>query len=112
MKHSSGSCCKTIELLDPVDTTKNLGSIRVYHYFNKDRSQTLLFYELLWSGITQEAKKVIAYDSVGEYAHHRADINNLLKTFSNETMPDSFLYLGDHRNDILAQHENINVFLS
>lgn len=100
--HKKSPGYKTIELLDPVDTTKNLGSVRVYHYFNEDHSQTLLFYELLWSGITQEAKKVIAYDSVGEYAHHRADINNLLKIFSNETMPDPFLYLGDHRNDILA----------
>ena len=93
---------KTITLLDPVDTAKNLGTIRVHHYFNEDRSKTLLFYELLWSSITQKAKQVIAYDSTGEYAHRRADINNLLKIFSNETMPDSFLYLGDHRQDILT----------
>jgi len=93
---------KTIDIFDPVDTAKNLGTIRVHHYFNEERSKTLLFYELLWSSITQEAKKVIAYDSTGEYAHRRADINDLLKKFSNETMPDSFLYLGDHRKDILT----------
>ena len=93
---------KTITLFDQVDTTKSLGTIRVHHYFNEDRSKTLLFYELLWSSITQEAKKIIAYDSTGEYAHRRADINNQLKIFSNETMPDSFLYLGDHRQDILT----------
>jgi len=93
---------KTITLFSPVDTEKNLGTIRVHQYFNKDRSKTLLFYELLWSSITQEAKKIIAYDSTGEYAHRRADINDLLKTFSNETMPDSFLYLGDHHQDILS----------
>ncbi len=93
---------KTIELLSPVDTSKSLGSVRVHHYFNTEQSKTLLFYELLWSSVTEEAKKVIAYDSTGEYAHRRADINDLLKKFSNETMPDSFLYLGDHRKDILA----------
>lgn len=93
---------KTIDIFDPIDATKNLGLIRVHHYFNKDHSKTLLFYELVWSSITQEAKKVIAYDSTGEYAHRRADINDLLKKFSNETMPDSFLYLGDHRQDILT----------
>ena len=93
---------KTIDLFDPVETTKSLGTMRVHHYFNKDHSKTLLFYELLWSSITQEAKKVIAYDSTGEYSHRRADINNLLKKFSNDTMPDSFLYLGDHHQDILT----------
>ena len=62
---------KTIDIFAPIDATKNLGLIRVHHYFNKDHSKTLLFYELVWSSITQEAKKVIAYDSTGEYAHRR-----------------------------------------
>jgi len=93
---------KSIDLFDPIETDKSLGSLRVHHYFNNDHSKTLVFYELLWSSITREAKKVIAYDSSGEYSHRRADINDLLKKFSNDTMPDSFLYLGDHRQDILS----------
>jgi len=92
---------KTIDLTDPLDTSKNLGSVRVHHYFDEQANKSLLFYELVWSIITEEAKKVIAYDSTGEYSHRRATINNLLKNFSNDTLPDSFLYLGDHREDIL-----------
>ncbi|BCG63269.1 MAG: hypothetical protein methR_P0965 [Methyloprofundus sp.] len=99
--HKKSPGYKTITLIDQLDPSKELGSLRVHHYFNKDQSKSLLFYELLWTSITAEEKKIIAYDSTGEYSHRRADINNILKTFSNDTMPDSFLYLGDSRQDIL-----------
>jgi len=92
---------KSIKLTDPLDTSKDLGSLRIFHYFNEQRNKSLMFYELVWSPITAEAKKIIAYDNTEEYSHRRATINNVLKNFSNNTVPDSFLYLGNHKEDIL-----------
>ena len=92
---------KNISLTDPTDTEKKLGNLRVNRFLNKEQTQELLFYELTWSEITAKEKQVLAYDNSGEFSFRRAEVNNLLKKFSNDTGPDPIIYLGESREDIL-----------
>ena len=93
---------KNITLTSRDDNSKNLGNLSVVRLLSKDRSKELMFYELTWSMITAKQKEVLAYDNSGEYSFRRAEINNLLKKFSNDTGPDPIIYLGESREDILV----------
>lgn len=92
---------KNISLTSRIDSSKNLGNLGVVRLLSKDRTKELLFYELTWSVITAKQKEVLAYDNSGEYSFRRAEINDLLKKFSNDTGPDPIIYLGESREDIL-----------
>jgi hypothetical protein len=93
---------KDIALTSPEDLNKKLGYLRVTRYRDKEKTRTLLFYELTWSEITASEKALLAFDNSGEYSFRRADVNNLMKEFSNDTGPDPIIYLGKSRPDILT----------
>lgn len=93
---------KNIKLADPNDATKNLGNLRIHRYLDQSQTQELLFYELTWSDITAKEKEVLAYDNSGEQSFRRAEVNDLLKKFSNDTGPDPIIYLGEKRGDIMV----------
>jgi hypothetical protein len=93
---------KNITLTSRHDASKNLGNLRINRLLSKDRSKELLFYELTWSVITAKQKEVLAYDNSGEYSFRRAEMNDLMKKFSNDTGPDPIIYLGESRDDILV----------
>lgn len=93
---------KNISLTSRTDSSKNLGNLRVKRFLNKEHTQELLFYELTWSEITAAQKAVLAYDNSGEYSFRRAEVNDLMKKFSNDTGPDPIIYLGESREDILV----------
>ncbi len=93
---------KNIALTSRQDAGKPLGNLRVSRLADTDRTLELLFYELTWSSITAEQKKMLAYDNSGEHAFRRAEINDLMKQFSNSTGPDPILYLGDSQEEILV----------
>lgn len=96
---------KNITLSSIYDNSKNLGNLNIVRLLSKDRSKELMFYELTWSAITAQQKEVLAYDNSGEYSFRRAEINNLMKKFSNDTGPDPLIYLGESREDILVSFE-------
>ncbi|MFA6164015.1 MAG: hypothetical protein WC685_11370 [Methylobacter sp.] len=93
---------KNITLTSRIDSSKNLGNLRINRLLSKDRSRELMFYELTWSIITAKQKEVLAYDNSGEYSFRRAEVNDLMKKFSNDTGPDPIIYLGESREDILV----------
>ncbi|MDC9728237.1 MAG: hypothetical protein PSN04_02775, partial [Methyloprofundus sp.] len=80
----------------------DLGVLRVRRLMNEDHSREMLFYELTWSAITNSEKEKIKYDTSGEYSYDRAEVNQLLKQFSNDASPDPMIYLGKSRGEILA----------
>lgn len=93
---------KDIPLIpSPPSPEKNLGNLRVTRLLSADHAQEMLFYELTWSEITREQKALLGFDNSGEYSFRRADVNNLLKIFANDTGPDPILYLGESRKHIL-----------
>ena len=93
---------KNIALTDPINTSKNLGNLRVSRLLNKQRTKELLFYELTWSEITKAEKALLAFDNSGEASYRRTEINDLMKQFANDTGPDPIIYLGKSRKDILT----------
>lgn len=93
---------KDIPLIpSPPFPEKNLGNLRVTRLLSKDQAQEMLFYELTWSEITREQKALLGFDNSGDYSFRRAELNNLLKIFANDTGPDPIIYLGESRKDIL-----------
>ncbi len=93
---------KDIQLNSPAYPDEPLGNLRIKRYLNKDKTQELILYELTWSDITAKEKEVLAYDNSGEYSFRRAEINDLMKRFSNDTGPDPIIYLGESREKILT----------
>ena len=93
---------KDISLSSRRDPSKHLGNLRINRLLSKNLQQELLFYELTWSPITAKQKEVLGYDNSGEYSFRRAEANDLMKKFSNDTTPDPIIYLGESRDDILA----------
>lgn len=93
---------KNIHLTNPSYPDKPLGNLRIIRYLNKDHSQELILYELTWSDITAKEKAVLAYDNSGQYSFRRAEVNDLMKRFSNDTGPDPIIYLGESRKYILS----------
>jgi len=70
---------KNITLTDPLNSTKKLGNLRIRQLSNEDKDHKLVFYELTWSEINNGRKKILAYDMSGDYAFHRAFVNEKLK---------------------------------
>jgi len=92
---------KNITLTDPLDPTKKLGELRITRSTSENGTEELLFYELTWSEITNDQKKILSYDNSGEYSFRRAAVNDILKKFTNDTAPDPMIYLGASQEDIL-----------
>lgn len=80
--------------------TGGLGILRVSRFFNSATGRELIFFELTWDPIIDAAKETIAFDNSGEYAFRRTGINNTLKLFVNDTVPDVVLYYGEFRLQI------------
>ena len=93
---------KEINLVNKEFPDKNLGVLRVRRLLNEDQNQEMLFYELTWSAITNPQKEKIKYDTSGEYSYDRAEVNQMLKQFSNDTSPDPMIYLGKSHDEMLA----------
>ncbi|WKJ89146.1 hypothetical protein QZJ86_14075 [Methylomonas montana] len=93
---------KNIALADPKDPAKPMGNLRIHRYLDQNKDQEMLFYEFTWSEITAKDKEVLSYDNSGEQSFRRAEVNDLLKKFSNDTGPDPIIYLGEKREDILV----------
>jgi len=78
----------------------NNGILTVHAYRDKKSTRKMIFYELTWSEITDADKRIIAYDDSGEYSFRRASLNNDLKHFVNQHLPDPLIYLGDAQLNI------------
>ncbi|MSP28317.1 MAG: hypothetical protein EXR80_07885 [Methylococcales bacterium] len=98
---AKSSTYKDIQLVSPVQPEKNLGNLRITQLKNADGSKELLFYELTWSEITRAQKELLGFDNSGESSYKRAEVNDMMKKFGNDTGPDPIIYLGDSRVPIL-----------
>jgi len=98
---AKASSYKDIELMSFSNAEKKLGNLRVFRQQNENNSEEMWFYELTWSEITRDQKALLAFDNSGEYSYRRAEVNDMLKKFSNDTGPDPIIYLGESRDLIL-----------
>ena len=93
---------KEIILRDSAVSEKPLGNLRISRYMNAEKTRELLFYELTWSDIIAEEKKIIAFDNATEYTFRRTVINSYMKGFFNSHIPDSLIFLGEPKLKILS----------
>lgn len=91
---------KQFELSSPGHGNHTLGTLRVSEFFSEEPGRVLVFYELTWDPIVEVEKRRIRFDSSGELGLPRAVINDGLKLFVNETVPDLLMYNGLFRDDI------------
>ncbi|TXK98561.1 hypothetical protein BMR08_03805 [Methylococcaceae bacterium CS2] len=92
---------KEIQLVNREYPEQDLGMLRIRRLLDKEQNRELIFYELTWSSITNRQKEKLKYDTSGAYSFRRADVNQMLKVFSNDTSPDPMIYLGKHSQDII-----------
>lgn len=90
------------ELGHPEFGEEPLGTLSVARYANAARDREMLFFELTWSRISDQAKADIAFDTTETYARQRAAFNRLAKAFVNDAAPDPLVYVGVGRQKILA----------
>jgi hypothetical protein len=93
---------RDIAIMNPGNPGQRLANLRIIDMRDPDASRKLIFYELTWSEITAERKRVLDFDTSGEYAHRRASFNNAMKTFLNDVSPDAMIYMTERPNLILA----------
>jgi hypothetical protein len=91
-----------VAIMNPDNPGQRLANLRIIDMRDPEASKRLLFYELTWSEITSERKRVLDFDTSGEYAHRRASFNNTMKVFLNDVGPDAMIYMADRPNLILA----------
>lgn len=88
---------KEFNLSFPTFSEKELGVLRFSRYMNSDGSQEMIFIELTWDPIVEQEKQGIAFDNSGEYSFRRTPLNNTLKKFVNDTLPDVLMFNGSSR---------------
>ena len=88
---------KEFKLSFPDFSERELGVLRFSRYLNSDDTQEMIFSELTWDPIIEQEKQGIAFDNSGEYAFRRTPINNILKNFVNDTLPDVLMFNGSSR---------------
>jgi len=79
---------------------EDLGVLRVTRFVDAEDERELLMYELTWDSIVEEEKQSIAFDNSSEHSFRRAAINNAMKLFVNDTVPDVMIYQGTSREPI------------
>ena len=85
---------KEFHLSFPRISDRDLGVIRFSRYLNPDDSREMVFAELTWDPIVEQEKQEIAFDNSGEYSFRRTPLNNTLKKFVNDTLPDVLMFNG------------------
>ena len=93
---------KDVAIMNPGNPEQRLANLRIIDMRDPNASRKLIFYELTWSEITSEIKRVLDFDTSGEYAHRRASFNNSMKAFLNDVSPDVMIYMADRPNLILS----------
>jgi len=103
---------KSITLRDPEFGEKDIGLLTISRFTNKQKSRTVLIYELTWSSITDKEKKIIAFDDTVEHNFRRASLNATLKEFFNSHVSDTLIYHGEPRKKILSSVEQSFCWMS
>ncbi len=86
---------KRVELVSPRAQSQKLGELKVLRLTNPERTRDLVYYELTWSDITRSIKESIAFDSSRIFRSRRASLNQALRSFTNDVLPDPLAFAGN-----------------
>ena len=79
---------------------ETVGTLRITRYFNDPETREMIFFELTWAEILKKYKELLEFDTSGEHAFRRAEVNKVLKEFSNAHLADPVVYLGEPQERI------------
>lgn len=99
--NTTESSIKEINLINPKAEGESLGKLTVSRHFNENSTRELIFYELVWSEIIEKEKAQIEYDNSGKHSYLRAGLNDSMKLFVNQHVPDPMIYYGKSREKII-----------
>jgi hypothetical protein len=85
---------KEFKLIHPEVPDTFIGVLRVSRFLSEEKKRDMIFFELTWDVIVEDEKEKIAFDNSSEYSFRRAGLNQTLKLFVNETVPDVIMYYG------------------
>ncbi len=86
---------KRVELVSPTDPSQMLGELNLLRLTNEQRSLDLVFYELTWTEITRPIRDSLAFDESSKFSSRRASINQAIRGFTNDTLPDPLSFAGN-----------------
>lgn len=86
---------KRVELVSPTDPSQMLGELNLLRLTNEERSLDLVYYELTWSEITRPIRNSLAFDKSSKFTSRRASINQAIRGFTNDTLPDPLSFAGN-----------------
>jgi hypothetical protein len=101
---------KRIQLESEKFPGETLGTLSILRLFDKSSGTELISYELVWSDITQQWKRNLAYDTTGHYSDQRAAFNQDLKLFLNDRLLDPVAYIGNANGRIRAAAAEVICF--
>jgi hypothetical protein len=76
------------------------GEVNVLRMLDADRGRELLFFEHTWSPITRRDREAVAFDNSEEYRSRRAPVNQRVREFANDVLPDPLAFVGASGPDI------------
>ncbi|TYP87053.1 MULTISPECIES: hypothetical protein [Nitrosomonas] len=91
---------KEITITHPMFPSQDLGLLRLTRYMNANENREIIFAELTWEPIIAKEKQTINFDNSGQYSFRRTHINNTLKVFLNDTIPDVMMFNGTSRQQM------------
>lgn len=96
---------KHISLTPPSESARPYGEVNIIRLTDSDRSRELLFFEHTWSEITAPKKQSIAFDGSPIHRSRRAAINQRVREFANNVLPDAIAFTGARGPDIRGSVE-------
>lgn len=88
---------KKIVIAEEVDVGHELGILTINRYRDANLKREMIVAELTWDPIIEQEKARLSFDNSGAYSFRRTYINNQLKSFVNDTIPDVLMYNGSYR---------------
>lgn len=88
---------KRITIIGQNEGKRELGILSLNRYRDTSLQREMIFAELTWDPIVAEEKAELSFDNSNEYSFRRTFLNNSLKLFVNDTIPDVLMYGGTSR---------------
>jgi hypothetical protein len=88
---------KRIVIIEQNESERELGILSLNRYRDTSLQQEMIFAELTWDPLVAKEKAKLSFDNSGEYSFRRTFVNNSLKLFVNDTIPDVLMYSGTSR---------------
>ena len=92
---------KRIVLAPPSPPERPMGEVNFARVLDTERQRELIFVELTWDAITLPEREAMAFDASAVHTSQRAALNQNIRNFTNNVLPDPLAFAGNRGDDIL-----------